>query len=159
MMEHKKSIHECQETKTVKLNDSSNERSPFLVRKCNTATAYARKEPIRALGNPHEGEDGEREGTPVDECRLGLMSKNSPERPGDCNRCGKVTLRGGKCISGGRTLKEKARQVRAGFARDQKTYRARKTKTLVQTPSRCSNEFIPKASKALRTTRTVVHPW
>ena len=37
-------------------------------------------------------------------------------------------------------------------------YRARKTKTLVQTPGRVESASTPKASKAVNTIRTVVQP-
>ena len=39
------------------------------------------------------------------------------------------------------------------------TYRARKTKTSVQTPAGSTAALLPNASKAVRMTRTVVQPW
>lgn len=38
-------------------------------------------------------------------------------------------------------------------------YNPRKTKTLVQIPALWSSALTPKASKAVRMTKTVVHPW
>lgn len=46
-----------------------------------------------------------------------------------------------------------------GVTRCMETYRARKTKTSVQTPARWVAALTPNASKAVRMTRTVVQPW
>jgi len=93
------------------------------------------------------------------------VSEDGPKRPSDGNGGGKIAFGGGKGVSGSCALEEEAGEERlelehrVGEKEERKTHRARKTKTFVQIPAPWVIAFTPKASKAVMTTRTVVHPW
>lgn len=82
------------------------ERGPFFVMKGNRSSTGPDKETIRALENPDKGKDGESQGTPVDEARGGLASKDSPQGPSNGNGGRQITFWCRKGISGGSAFKE-----------------------------------------------------
>lgn len=94
------------------------------------------------------------------------MNEDGPKRPGNSGGGREIAFGGREGIGGGCALEEetsdKKIENRLGERKKKEreiTHRARKTKTFVQTPAPWVIAFTPKASNALRTTRTVVQPW
>ena len=89
-----------------------------------------------------------------------LMIENRKERPRNRDGSREVTFWGGECVCGSSALKEESRDANklAKSCTDENAYSPRKTKTFVHTPGGCFAAFVPKASNAVRITRTVVQP-
>jgi hypothetical protein len=91
-----------------------------------------------------------------------LAIEDCEERPRDRDRSGKVTLRSGERVCRRSSFEEESskRNMRISVLEYAGTgaYRARNTKTFVQTPGGCAKASTPKASKAVSTTRIVVQP-
>ncbi len=138
-------------------------RALLVERDAAAAVADLEADADGGLDDPHEGEDGEGEGAPVDERGVALASEDGPERPGDGDARGEVALGRGERVSRSGGLEEEAGggdvSSRQNVIPKMMTYKARKAKTSVQTPAGSTAALLPNASKAVRTTRTVVQPW
>jgi len=66
----------------------------------------AAKQTKGALDDPDEGEDGKDKRGPVNKARSGLVSKDSPQGPGDGDGSWEVTFRGGESVGGRSALEE-----------------------------------------------------
>jgi len=76
------------------------EGTALLVGERDVTTGALAVKAISRLENPNEGQDGEDEGGPVDEGGGTLVIEDGPQRPGDDESAGKVTINGRERISG-----------------------------------------------------------
>ena len=84
-----------------------NERRALLVeRDAATAVANLEANTNGSLDDPNEREDGEGECAPVDERGVTLTSEDGPERPGDGNAGGEITLGRGERVRRSGCLQE-----------------------------------------------------
>lgn len=90
----------------VDLRYLADKRSTLFVVESDSSTA--KHEAIGTLEDPDEGKDSEDQGGPVDKARVGLVHKDGPERPGDGDGSGKITLGGREGIGGCSSLQEEA---------------------------------------------------
>jgi len=89
-------------------NHLANQRRPLLIAQCDPSTAS--KQAQAALDDPDKSEDGEHEGRPVDEARLGLVCEDCPEGPGDGDGGREVTFGSGEGVCGCGGLEEESRE-------------------------------------------------
>lgn len=88
---------------TALTRSRADERRALLILETDTALV---KETHGALDDPDEGENGEREGRPVDESARGLVREDGPQGPGDRSASGQVTLGGSERVGGSGALEE-----------------------------------------------------
>jgi hypothetical protein len=86
----------------------ANERSALLVNDGATAAPELAGGAKEGLEDPEEGEDGKREGGPVDKLARGLVGKDGPEGPGNGDGGWEVALGAREGVGGSGSLEEEA---------------------------------------------------
>jgi hypothetical protein len=89
-----------------RLRHLADKRSTLFVAESDSSTAE--HEAISTLEDPDEGKDSKDQRGPVDKARVSLVSEDGPERPGDGDGSGEITLGGGESIGGCCSLQKEA---------------------------------------------------
>lgn len=160
-------ILDCTFPNSNKRSVPTDQRRPLLILQDPTPPAL-REDPDRTPDDPHQRQDRKHERAPVYEAGGALLGEDGEEGPGDGDRGGEITFGRREGVGCRGSFEEEegeededlytTERCENAERRNSSTMRAQKH-TLVQMPALWSNEETPKASNAVKTTRTVVQPW
>jgi hypothetical protein len=84
----------------------AHKRGPLFIRKGDTSAPGLRTKPVGTFDDPEKRNDRKYECGPMNERVSRLVGKDGPKGPRNRDRCRKVTLGRGECVSGGSSFEE-----------------------------------------------------